>query len=68
MIGAPMGLEWPETKKGEEIKISSPFSTRSAPGGFRLHRDRQAWSGTDGPCRARTYDPMIKSHLLYQLS
>jgi hypothetical protein len=21
-----------------------------------------------GPCRTRTYDPMIKSHLLYQLS
>ena len=22
----------------------------------------------DEPCRTRTYDPMIKSHLLYQLS
>jgi hypothetical protein len=24
--------------------------------------------GIGGRCRARTYDPVIKSHLLYQLS
>ncbi len=31
-------------------------------------RRPQLFDSADGPCRTRTYDPMIKSHLLYQLS
>ena len=40
------------------------------------HTRKQGWEGKSpapvgglgGPCRTRTYDPLIKSQLLYQLS
>ncbi len=36
--------------------------------GFEEDRDSQVAGKFGGPCRGRTYGPLIKSQLLYQLS
>jgi hypothetical protein len=36
--------------------------------GFEEDRDSQVAEEFGGPCRGRTYGPLIKSQLLYQLS
>ena len=60
----------PKTVKGEfgEAEIAVP---RDRAGNFEPKLIQKGQTGFDlfgGPCRDRTYDPLIKSQLLYQLS
>ena len=46
--------------QGEPLPEAHPLGNQKTP--------REAGFSEGGPCRGRTYDLVIKSHLLYQLS
>ena len=49
----------PDTQSGSKV-VTEPLTERGEPS--------EPTEKIGGPCRTRTYDPLIKSQLLYQLS